>query len=148
MRAGSSKRGGKIMPIGPEGIEWLVLLRRAFEIPDIVSEDGARHALIRRLWVDIDLSTSLNPPEIEQVKDALLASIVVAGGRGQLDELFAESDRSDPPVPLQAVRDGLYRILGVENPLTAAFGKEVNTATERALKTVAQFVASHPQYKN
>ena len=70
---------------------WQKLLRRAFEVPDIVSDANSETAIAHALRHGFDTPVG----SVEDAK-AVVAAVVELGGAGKLDELFMLApDRGD-----------------------------------------------------
>jgi hypothetical protein len=77
---------------GDNNQRWSKLLRRAFEIPDIITDDNGDTAIAHALRHGFD-----TPPagSVEDAK-AVVAVVIELGGLGELDELFMFTpDRAD-----------------------------------------------------
>jgi hypothetical protein len=125
----------------PDEERWWKLLRRAFRIPDIVSdchtESAVTHALLQRL-PPLSPSIRTRPgfdPHQERVDDSgtIVRAIVQTGGKGELDELF--------------VALGLFR--ADRNTLIERFRSktgfvETPGLIEKAFEVVTDYVKVHP----
>lgn len=110
--------------------DWTRLVRRAFRVPDIVSEKGGT-AMIRDALFTPDLAEP--KPTAAQI-DRIIETVVARGEAGKLDSLF------DPNPTTFKITDEAHGI-----SLDAGRGSvaEDNLA-QRVLAEVKTFVTEHP----
>jgi hypothetical protein len=125
-------------------LRWRQLARRAFEVPDIVSDDNGETAIAYALRHGFD-----TPPEGSiQDAEAVVAAVIELGGLGKLDELFMlVPDRADRRATLMravsehpSLRES--RGLGpLEEDRRETF---FDTLIEAAFAKITRYVTDHP----
>jgi hypothetical protein len=110
--------------------DWKLLLRRAFGVPNVVSERGAREA-IRDALSTMDLT---EPTPSAKDIDAIVGGIAGIGQAGNLDGLFLAKSID-------------FEISGGAKDMASTFGRgslaEAHIA-QRVLAELKIFVESHP----
>jgi len=117
--------------------QWLLLIRRAFGVPDLVDEVAAVRAIERELLAhdSLDRIDRRDPT----VKAEVLKATIWAGAEGKLDGYLAGAD--DDTTATAAIRG---RIQETPSWNRIAVDGAISTMATYLLKKVRSFVDQHP----